>query len=86
MTAITRTIAEFAAAISHESVPAETIERTQMFVMDNVGIMLRAKHDAESTPALIKGAMAMGLDGGSSVAIGDRRGFTPPGAALINGT
>ena len=86
MTAITRTIAEFAAAISHESVPAETIERTQMFVMDNVGIMLRAKHDAESTPALITGAMAMGLDGGSSVAIGDRRGFTPPGAALINGT
>ena len=86
MTAITRRIAEFAAAISLDSVPPEAIERTQMFVMDNVGIMLRAKHDAESTPALIKGAMALGLDGGSSVAIGDCRGFTPPGAALINGT
>ncbi len=86
MTAITRQIAEFAANISLESVPAAAIERTQMFVMDNVGIMLCARHDAESTPALVKGAMALGLDGGNSVAIGDRRGFTPPGAALINGT
>ena len=86
MTPITRRIAEFAAGISHETVPADAIERTQMFVMDNVGIMLRARHDAESTPALVRGAMALGLDGGKSVAIGDCRGFTPPGAALINGT
>ncbi len=86
MTAITRRIAEFAAGISLESVPALAIKRTQMFVMDNVGIMLRARHDAKSTPALVRGAMALGLDGGNSVAVGDRRGFTPPGAALINGT
>ncbi|MBT7944043.1 MAG: MmgE/PrpD family protein [Alphaproteobacteria bacterium] len=86
MSDITRQIAEFAAAISHESVPADATQRTQMLVMDNVGIALRAQHDAESTPALIRGAMALGLDGGNSVAIGDRRGFTPAGAALINGT
>jgi len=86
MTAITRRLAEFAAGISHETVPKDAIERTQMLVMDNVGIAIRARHDAESTPALVKGAMALGLDGGRSVAIGDRRGFTPAGAALINGT
>ncbi|MBC8339084.1 MAG: MmgE/PrpD family protein [Rhodospirillales bacterium] len=86
MTNITRQLAEFAAGISCETVPQEAIERTQMLVMDNVGIALRARHDAESTPALVKGAMALGLDGGTSVAIGDRRGFTPAGAALINGT
>ncbi|MBL4690426.1 MAG: MmgE/PrpD family protein [Rhodospirillales bacterium] len=86
MTGITRRIAEFAATISGQSVPADAIDRTQMLVMDNVGIALRARRDAESTPALVKGAMALGLDGGNSVAIGDRRGFTPAGAALINGT
>ena len=86
MTAITRRIAEFAAAISCDSVPADAIERTVLLVMDSVGIALRARHDAESTPALVKGAMKLGLDGGNSVAIGDQRGFTPAGAALINGT
>lgn len=82
---VTKRLAEFAAGISHQSVPADVMERTGMLVMDNVGIALRARHDAESTPALVKGAMALGLDGGKSVAIGDRRGFTPAGAALING-
>ncbi|NQV84274.1 MAG: MmgE/PrpD family protein [Rhodospirillales bacterium] len=86
MSDITRQIAEFAAGISSESVPTAAIERAQMLVMDNVGIALRARHDAESTPALVKGAMTLGLGGGKCVVIGDRRGFTPAGAALINGT
>jgi 2-methylcitrate dehydratase PrpD len=86
MTEITKKVAEFASSISLESIPNEAIERTQMFVMDNIGIMLRAYHDAESTPSLLSGAIALGLDNGSSVAIGDSRAFTPPGAALINGT
>ena len=86
MTGITRRIAEFAAAISGQSVPAEAIDRSQMLVMDNVGIALRARHDAESTPALVKGAMALGLDGGNSVAIGDCRGFTPAGASTSRTT
>ena len=86
MTAITRRLAGFAAGISYDAIAPDIIERTAMLVMDNVGIALRARHDAASTPALVKGAMRLGLDGGRSVAIGDRRGFTPAGAALINGT
>ena len=86
MTAITRRIAEFAAAISCDSVPADAIGRPVLLVMDSIGIALRARHDSESTPALVKGAMKLGLDGGTFVAIGDERGFTPAGAALINGT
>ena len=86
MTAITRRLAEFAAGISTDTMAPDIIERTAMLVMDNVGIALRARHDAASIPALVKGAMKLGLDGGRSVAIGDRRGFTPAGAALINGT
>ena len=49
-------------------------------------VPLRARHDAESTPGLVKAAMRLGLDGGACIAIGDRRGFTPQGAALVNGT
>ncbi len=86
MTGITRRIAEFAAGISYDAMAPDIIERTALLVMDNVGIALRARHDSESTPSLVKGAMKLGLDGGRSVAIGDRRGFTPAGAALINGT
>ena len=86
MTDVTKKIAKFASAISLESIPNEAIVRTQMFILDNVGIMLRAYYDAESTPALLSGAIAQGLDNGSSIAIGDSRGFAPPGAALINGT
>jgi len=86
MSEVTRRISEFAAGISHDALAPDIIARAAMLVTDNVGIALRARHDAESTPSLVKGAMALGLDGGKSVAIGDRRGFTPAGAALINGT
>ncbi len=66
MTAITRRISEFAAGISFDKVPTEVIERTGMLLMDSVGIALRARHDAESTPGLVKAAMRLGLDGGPS--------------------
>jgi len=82
---VTRRLAEFAAGVSCDTMPQDVMDRTAMLVMDNVGIALRAHHDAQSTPSLIKGAMALGLGGGNCVAIGDRRGFTPAGAALING-
>jgi 2-methylcitrate dehydratase PrpD len=86
MIPITRKISEFAAGISYDRLPSEVIERTRLLVMDMVGIAVRARHDAESTPSLIAGATRLGLDGGNSVAIGDRRGFRPAGAALVNGT
>jgi 2-methylcitrate dehydratase PrpD len=86
MTKITERISEFAAGLAFDAIPPEVIERTEMLVMDNVGIALRARNDAESTPSLIRAAQKLGLDGGASVVIGDRRGFTPQGAALVNGT
>ena len=86
MTAITRRISEFAAGISFDAVPTEVIERTGMLLMDSVAIALRAHHDAESTPGLVRAAVRLGLDGGTCVAIGDSRGYTPQGAALVNGT
>ena len=86
MTQITRRISEFATGLTLDALPPEVVERTGMLLMDHVGIALRARNDAESTPSLIKAAQRLGLDSGQSVAIGDRRGFTPAGAALVNGT
>jgi 2-methylcitrate dehydratase PrpD len=86
MAAVTRVISEFAAGIAYEALPREVAERAAMLVMDMTGIAIRARHDAESTPALIAGAARLGLDGGKHVVLGDRRGFRPPGAALVNGT
>jgi len=86
MIAVTRQISEFAAGISYDALPRPVVERAAMLVMDMVGIAVRARNDAESTPALIAGAARLGLDGGTCVAIGDRRGFRPAGAALVNGT
>jgi 2-methylcitrate dehydratase PrpD len=57
-----------------------------MLLMDSVAIALRAHHDAESTPGLVRAAVRLGLDGGTCIAIGDSRSFTPQGAALVNGT
>ena len=86
MAEVTRKISEFAAAITFDALPRDVARRTEMLLMDNVGIALRARNDAESTPALIEAAQALGLEGGDSVVIGDGLGYTPLGAALINGT
>jgi len=86
MTQITRQISEFVSGLRFDALPREVIERTGMLLMDCIGIALRARNDAESTPSIIKAASKLALDNGSSVVIGDRRGFSPLGAALVNGT
>ncbi len=85
MTEVTRILSEFAAGARYESMPPEVGERAKLFLLDLVGIALRARHDAESTPALIAAVRAMGLDGGAFTVIGDEAGYSPAGAALING-
>ena len=83
---ITRQLAEFAASLSFEDIPNEVTERAKRLVLDLTGIMIRARHDAESTPSLIAAVERLGLaDGGCSV-LGDARTYAPTAAALINGT
>ena len=86
MTAITRELSEFVAGISYEKLPAEVRERVKALTLDLVGIMLRARNDAESTPPMISAAAKLGLSGGACTVIGDTAGYTPPGAAMLNGT
>ena len=86
MTAITRELAEFVAAISYDALPSGVRERVKALTLDLVGIMLRARSDAESTPAMVAAAGRLGLAGGACTVIGDAAGYAPPGAALLNGT
>src|SRR5687767_2285892 len=86
MTATTRELAQFVAGISYDTLPAEVRERVKALTLDLVGIMLRARHDAESTPAMIAAAGRLGLAGGACTVIGDGAGYAPPGAAMLNGT
>lgn len=86
MTAITRKFAEFAAGISYDTLPVEVRERVKALALDVVGITLRARNEAESTPAMVSAAGLLGLAGGACTVIGDAAGYAPPGAAMLNGT
>ena len=86
MREITRELSEFVAGISYGDLPSGVAEHTKTLVMDLVAIALRARNQSESTPALMVAAEKLGLTGAGASVIGDPAGYTPPGAALINGT
>jgi 2-methylcitrate dehydratase PrpD len=86
MTAITHELAQFVTGMSYDTLPREVRERVKAFALDLTGIMLRARHEAESTPAMIAAAARLGLAGGTCTVIGDTSGYTPAGAAMLNGT
>jgi 2-methylcitrate dehydratase PrpD len=86
MTAITRRLSEFTADVSYDRLPADVSERAKWLVTDLVGIALRARQEAQSTPSLLAAVERLGLAQGEASVIGEDRGYTPPGAALVNGT
>lgn len=86
MNDITQTLAKFSAEISAENTPQNVLERAKTLITDTIGIAVRARHEAASSDSVINTVRRLGLDGGSSRVFGDDRGYTPSGAALINGT
>ena len=82
---ITKTLSEFSANIQLDRLPPEVVERARYLVLDLVGNMVRARVDAESTPPLFAAAKALGLDHGDCAVFGEARGWSPAGAALLNG-
>lgn len=85
MAEITREIARFVAGISYDALPEQVRGRVKALVLDFVGIALRARHDAESTPSLVAAASRLGFPGGACTVIGDAGGYAPPAAAMLNG-
>jgi len=82
---VTRTLADFAATLSAGDIPDAVRARARTLVLDTVGIALRARHEADSTPSLLATARALGYANGSARVVGDGDGWTPPGAAWLNG-
>ena len=86
MTGVTRKLAQFVAELSYDDLPDAVIERTKLLILDITGIMIRARHDAESTPSMIAAIGRLGLAAGDCSVIGDGRRYAPTAAALANGT
>lgn len=86
MPQITRQLANFAADYTYDDLPADVIERTKLLIFDITGVMVRARHDAESTSSMISAVERLGLASGSCSVLGDERGYSPTAAALVNGT
>src|SRR5437667_8456283 len=67
-------------------IPPAVLERAKVLTLDFLGSAIRARHDAESTPALLKMLESLALDGkGNSTVFGDNKTWTPAVAALLNG-
>ena len=81
---VTKELAAFTAGLRLDALPPAVLERTRLLVLDMVGNAVRGRHAANSTPALLAATRALGLASGSSAVFGDRDGYTPPGAALVN--
>lgn len=82
---LTHRLASFTAGIRLDQLPPAVVARAQMLVLDLVGNIVRARHDAESTPALLSTVRALGLAAGNSAVFGDSARYTPAGAAFLNG-
>ncbi len=82
---ITAELAAFTAQIRLPDLPPTVTARAKSLVLDLLGNIIRARHDAESTPPLLAAARVMGVAAGNNVVFGDSARYTPAGAALING-
>jgi 2-methylcitrate dehydratase PrpD len=82
---ITSELSRFCAEISLGHLPAPVVERARFLVLDLVGNIVRARHDAESTASFLAATRAMGLAAGNAGVFGDASRYTPGGAAFLNG-
>jgi 2-methylcitrate dehydratase PrpD len=82
---ITTQLSGFVAGISLDRLPPEVVNRARFLVLDLVGNIVRARHDAESTPSFLAAVRAMGMAAGNSGVFGDAARYTPAGAAFLNG-
>ena len=85
MTAHSQRLAEFVAGLGYHDIPTDVIERIKLLTADLVGIAIRARHDADSTPTLMGAAADLGLGDGECGVFGGTETFGPLAAAFLNG-
>lgn len=82
----TAILAAYVEGLTFDSIPADVLARAKVLTLDFLGSTIRARTEAESTPALLKMLEALSLDGaGEATVFGDNRKWTPAIAALLNG-
>jgi 2-methylcitrate dehydratase PrpD len=54
MLEVTQQLAKFVADLRYEDIPAEVIDRAKLLIYDLVGIGVRARHEADSTLAMMR--------------------------------
>jgi 2-methylcitrate dehydratase PrpD len=82
---VTATLSAFTASLRLDAVPPDVVNRARFLVLDLIGNIVRARHDAESTPSLIAATRAMGMAAGNAGVFGESCRYTPAGAAFLNG-
>src|SRR3982751_5984255 len=82
----TATLAAYVFNLKYQDIPPEVLDRAKVLTLDFLGSAIRARSEAESTPALLKTLQTLALDGnGASTVFGDSKSWTPAVAALLNG-
>ncbi len=82
---VTAELSRFCADIKLSTLPPDVVNRARFLVLDLVGNIVRARHDAESTASFLAAARAMGMGNGNAGVFGDPARYTPAGAAFLNG-
>jgi 2-methylcitrate dehydratase PrpD len=82
---VTAELSAFCANIRLDKLPPDVVNRARFLVLDLVGNIVRARHDAESTDSFVATVRAMGMANGTCGVFGDSARYTPTGAAFLNG-
>ena len=82
---VTADLAKFTADIQLAKLPPDVVTRARFLVLDLVGNIVRARHDAESTASFLAAVRALGMTHGTSGVFGDTARYSPAGAAFLNG-
>lgn len=77
-------LSKFSAEIDLDKIPAAVLDRARLLLLDFAGNVVRGR-EAESTPALLSAIDALGLTQGTSRVFGNALGYSPAGAALLQG-
>jgi len=83
---MTEKFADFCKQLRYEDLPHDVIKRTKLLILDTVGIIIRARHDAESTSSLVSAIERLEMSNGSCQVFSDNKSYSPSAAALLNGT
>ena len=83
---MTEKFAEFCEQLRYEDLSHDVIKRTKLLILDTVGIIIRARHDAESTSSLVSAIEKLEMSDGSCQVFSDNKSYSPSAAALLNGT